>query len=108
MLNNFSREVALRTDKGELLESWVFGEIYKVLPLQSSLKLWRSKAGAEVDFVVEHAGHIFALEVKFASLKRPRLSRSARSFMEAYAPEKFAVVNMTLEQTIEVGSSAVS
>jgi len=108
LLNNFSRELDLRTDKGELLENWVFGEIHKALPLQSSLKFWRSKAGAEVDFVVEHAGHIFALETKFASLRRPKLSKSARSFMEAHAPRKFAVVNMTLEQTIEVEPSEVS
>ena len=100
LLNNFSNELDLRTDKGELLENWVFTEIYKTLPLQSSLKFWRSKTKAEVDFVIEHAGKTYALEVKFASLKGAKMSRSAWSFIEAYEPEKFAVLNMTFEEPV--------
>jgi predicted AAA+ superfamily ATPase len=99
LLNNFSQDLDLRMDRGQLLENWVFSEIHKVLPLQSSLKFWRSKAKAEVDFVIEHANSVYALEVKFTSLARPKLSRSAWSFVSAYKPEKFAVLNMALEQT---------
>jgi predicted AAA+ superfamily ATPase len=99
LLNNFSDQVDLRTDKGQLLENWVFTEIHKSLPFQSSLKFWRSKAKAEVDFVIEHAGNTYALEVKSLALMKPKISRSAWSFIEAYAPEKFAVLNMTLEQS---------
>lgn len=98
LLNNFSGDLSLRTDKGQLLENWVFTEIHKSLPFQGSLKFWHSKAGAEVDFVIEHAGKIYALEVKFASLKRAKAGRSVWSFIEAYKPEKFAVLNMTMEQ----------
>lgn len=101
LLNNFSTELDLRTDKGQLLENWVFTEIYKSLPFQSSLKFWRSKSKAEVDFIIEHAGKTYALEVKFASLKGAKISRSAWSFIEAYKPEEFAVLNMTLEQSIK-------
>ena len=100
LINNFSNELDLRTDKGQLLENWVFSEISKVLPLQSSLKFWRSKAKAEVDFIVEHTGKIYPIEVKYSSLKTPRLSRSAWSFIEAYKPENFAVLNITLEKSI--------
>jgi predicted AAA+ superfamily ATPase len=86
-------------DRGQLLENWGFSEIHKVLPLQISLKFWRSKAKAEVDFVIEHAYSVYALEVKFTSMSRPKLSRSAWSFLSAYKPEKFAVLNMALEKT---------
>ena len=99
LLNNFSDQVDLRTDKGQLLENWVFTEIHKSLPFQSSLKFWRSKAKAEVDFVIEHAGKTYALEVKSLALKEPKISRSSWSFIEAYAPERFAVLNTTLEQS---------
>lgn len=102
LLNNFSRDLELRTDSGQLLENWALTEICKALPLQSSLNFWRSKAGAEVDFVIGHAGDIYGLEVKFSSLKQAKLSKSARSFMEAYTPRKFAVLNMALEQAIKV------
>jgi len=97
LLNNFSREFHLRTDKGQLLENWTFTETYKMLPLQSSLMFWRSKAKAEVDFVIEHAGKIYGLEVKCSSLKTPKVDRSSWSFMEAYDPEEFAILNLTLE-----------
>jgi uncharacterized protein len=84
LLNAFSPDIALRTDKGALMENWVFSELYKCLPFTSTIHFWRSKAGAEVDFVVEQAGKIMALEVKSADLDHPRLDRSARSFIDAY------------------------
>jgi len=79
------------------MENWVFSELYKRLPLMASIHFWRSKAGGEVDFVVEQAGKLMALEVKSANLDRPRLSRSAHSFIEAYQPERFVVLNLSLE-----------
>jgi len=98
LLNSFSRELSLRTDRGQLFENWVFTEIYKVLPIQSSLRFWRSKTKAEVDFILEHAGALHALEVKFSSFKTATVSRSSWSFMEAYHPKTFAVLNLTLEE----------
>ncbi len=45
---------ASRTDRGALLENFIFSELYKSInPLLDSIKYWRSKSGAEVDFVVE-------------------------------------------------------
>ena len=108
LLNNFSTELDLRTDKGQLLENWVFTEIHKSLPFQSSLKFWHSKAGAEVDFVIEHAGKTYALEVKFASLKGAKIPRSTWSFIEAYMPEKLAILNMTLEQAMILEQTQIS
>ncbi len=107
LLNSFSRQLELRTDKGQLLENWVFTETCKLLPLQSSLKFWRSKAGAEVDFVIDHAGDIYGLEVKFSSLKQAKLSKSSRSFIEAYKPRKFAVLNMALEHSVKIQATDV-
>jgi predicted AAA+ superfamily ATPase len=92
----------LRTDVGALLENWVFAEICKSLPLQSALRFWRSKAGAEVAFVIEHAGDLYALEVKHAALKQPKLTRSAVSFLQAYRPKALCVVNRSLEERTQI------
>ncbi|PQP34622.1 hypothetical protein C6A37_06835 [Desulfobacteraceae bacterium SEEP-SAG9] len=97
LLNNFSTALDLRTDKGQLLENWVFSEIYKSLPFQSSIRFWRSKSRAEVDFIIDHRGKIHALEVKFSSIKQTKLSRSAWSFIKAYKPHNFTVLNTSLE-----------
>jgi len=98
----------LRIDKGALLENQVFTEIHKALPFQASLKFWRSRSGAEVDFVIEFAGKIFGLEVKSASLKRPAVGRSSRSFLDAYHPDQFAILNMTLCKAVDIGGDEVN
>jgi uncharacterized protein len=96
-----------RADRGALLESFVFTELAKTVhPLLDGLSTWRSKAGAEVDFVVEHQGRLLAVEVK-AGESRGSLSRSARSFIEAYQPEQFLVVNRGAWPEVSVGTTRV-
>ncbi len=83
-----------RTDRGALLENLVFGELSKRFnPLLDSIRYWRSKSGAEVDFVVEHRGRRLAFEVK-AGDPRGKVSRGARSFIEAYEPETLVIVHL--------------
>ena len=82
-----------RGDRGLLIENLVFSELLKVInPLLDGLHFWRSKSGAEVDFVINHHGRLLACEVK-AGTVRQRLSRSARSFIDTYRPERFLVVH---------------
>ena len=98
LINSFSGELSLRTDIGPVFENWVFSEIHKRISLLSDVKFWRSKTKAEVDFVIEHAGKIAGLEVKYSSFKKERVSRSSWSFIDAYKPSAFAVMNLTLEK----------
>ncbi len=96
-----------RTDRGALLENLVFTELAKNLnPLLDSVRYWRSKSGAEVDFVVEHRDRIWALEVK-AGEARGRLSRSSRSFIDAYAPERFLIVSAERGEEQKLGTTRV-
>jgi predicted AAA+ superfamily ATPase len=96
-----------RPDRGALLENLVFTELAKTVhPLLDGLSTWRSKSGAEVVFVVEHQGRLLACEVK-AGDSRGILSRSARSFLEAYEPEEFLIVNRRAFPDATVGSTRV-
>lgn len=81
-----------RTDRGALLENWVFTEISKHLPSLAEVLFWRSTGGAEVDFVIRSGGRLIALEVKASRAAAPRLPRASRSFIDAYQPEVFALV----------------
>ena len=101
LLNNFRTTFELRSDKGRLFENWAFSEIYKILPFQGSIKFWRSKSQAEVDFVIEHAGRVYGLEVKSTPLKKPKVSRSMWSFIDAYSPDGLAVLNMNLDRVMD-------
>ncbi|MCP3963102.1 MAG: ATP-binding protein [bacterium] len=96
-----------RSDRGALMENLVFCELAKNLnPLLDSLRYWRSKSKAEVDFVVEHQGRLLACEVK-AGDARGKISRSARSFLDAYRPQRFLIVHSGARENVEVGESRV-
>lgn len=84
--------IETRPDRGALLENFVFTEISKSINvLLDNIKFWRSKSGAEVDFLLERKGQITAYEVK-AGDSRGKITRSSRSFIDAYQPEYFYIV----------------
>jgi uncharacterized protein len=94
-------------DRGALYENWVFGELRKGLPWRDTIRYWRSLGGAEVDFVVERGERLLAVEVKAGALSRPAVSRSSRSFLDAYAPGELWVLNETLEAEHRLGPTVV-
>ncbi len=52
---------------GAILETWVFGQLYRALGnrgMRSRLSYYRDSNGAEVDFLLEHEGKIYPMEVK--------------------------------------------
>ena len=100
----------LRLDRGPLFENWVGSELRKHLsPLLpgDELRFWRSRSGAEVDFVIPRPDQLLAFEVKATAMRRTKLSRSARSVIDAYAPARFYVVNLALTHTEVVNGTEV-
>ena len=99
-----------RPDRGPVLETWVGAELRKHLsPLRpgDALHFWRSKSGAEVDFVIARPDAPIGVEVKASPMQRPKLSRSARSFIDAYRPSVFVVVNLALHADDRIGDTEV-
>ena len=74
----------------------------KGLRLLDEVFFWRSKNGAEVDFVVRRMDRLLAIEVKAGQPRRPTVSRAARSFISAYEPACFGVINAALRLDTEV------
>lgn len=105
-LGNFAA-VEARADKGLLLQSLIYQELlkYKLQQFLSfSIHYWRTKSGAEVDFVLSRGAHsLLPIEVKSGKLGKPTISRSYRSFLEAYQPEIGVVINgdVNAERLIE-------
>jgi len=101
LLNNFS-PLPDRTDRGALFENWVFGELMKNLVYPDDLRYWRTRGGAEVDFVLHQPGTPpVAIEAKL-NPRLGRLSRGARSFLDSYRPEVFVTVSPDLEGDKEI------
>ena len=73
-----------RVDKGDMLENFVFREL-----IDAEVKYYRTKNGAEVDFIVEEK---IPVEVK-SHITDMKISRSYHHFLETYKPAKGYVLN---------------
>lgn len=96
-----------RADRGKVMENWVFAELLKLLAGEGGIHFWRSKAGSEADFVIVRGREIVGVEVKCARLSEGKISRSSRSFIEAYRPPLFFVVNRGFEGETRLGATRV-
>lgn len=106
MVHHFS-EFEMRADKGVLFENWLFSELIKNSDFNDIIYFWRSKGGAEVDFVRQHGITLEGFEAKAIHMELPKLSRSARSFIGVYAPDSFFVVNLKLRAEETIGKTVV-
>lgn len=76
IIGNFTSEA-----DGKLFENYVFSELLKA---GFSPRYWRTKSGAEVDFVVEIGEKIIPIECK---LNADSVERSLLSFIDTYNPQ---------------------
>ena len=98
-----------RADLGALMENLVFTELSKYTnSLLDSIHFWRSSSQAEVDFVLVRGGNVICIEVKAAAMRTPKISRSLRSFIQAYGPDKALVVNTGLRESTTINSTPVA
>jgi predicted AAA+ superfamily ATPase len=108
-LRNFST-LEMRSDQGAVVENWVGSELNKAFPWALEgprLHFWRSKAKAEVDFVVQCGDRTVGIEVKSGILKQQALTRSSRSFIAAYKPAQFFVLNRSFRDQTTVEGTVV-
>lgn len=96
VIRAFGPDLKLRPDRGALAESWVFGEILKSVPRPWGVHYWRAKGGAEMDVVLVLGDRLIGVEVKAG---RATVSRSVRSFADAYAPETIVLVSGAAAET---------
>jgi predicted AAA+ superfamily ATPase len=71
-----------------LYETFVHNELKR----SYQVKYWRTTAKTEVDFVVLYKDKIVPLEVKI----KPKITRSFRSFIQHYNPNKALILNLNI------------
>lgn len=110
-MQNFS-ELNGRTDNGLLVESAVFQEIIKYKTqkfLIFNIYFWRTKSGAEVDFILyKNQENFIPIEVKYRQMDKPVITRSFRSFIEAYQPKFGIFITKNLLQKIDVDGCEIN
>ena len=94
-------EFDFRADKGSLFENFFYLYLKEKLNQSTQIHYWRTKAGAEVDFVVLKGLSPVPFEVKATSLNEPKISKSFRSFLQSYQPEKAYYLNLSLNEKVK-------
>ena len=88
-------------EKSFLFENFVFNLLKeKIRDSSAVIHFWRTKDGAEVDFVINYGKEQVPLEVKFREFKEPAMTRSFQNFIERYNPERAFVVNLNLDKAL--------
>jgi predicted AAA+ superfamily ATPase len=94
-----------RSDIGLLVQSLIFQEIYKYISqhfLNYNIHYWRTKSGAEVDFVLyKNENDFLPIEVKYQNMSDFKISRSFRSFLQAYMPSQGVIITKNFIGTAE-------
>ena len=78
-----------RIDKGALFENYIFRAFYEN---DKSVKYYRSKSGAEIDFIIDDK---LPVEIK-SKLPKSSVSESFRSFIQKYNPGKGIILNSNI------------
>lgn len=110
-LHNLSTTLEMRQDVGMLIQSAIFQELYKFKTqhfYDFNIHFWRTQSGAEVDFVLyKNDQCIIPIEAKFRTMKSPVITRSFRSFIEAYQPRYGFFITKDFNAKLMVGSCEV-
>jgi len=73
----------------------------------AQIHFWRTKDGAEVDFVLLTGEGVVPVEVKVQEFKKPKVTRSLRIFIKKYNPSRALVVSLTSIKPITVHNTQV-
>ena len=90
IINNMSL-MENRADTGELTEMFVFNHLNQIE--NTLINFWRTKSGAEVDFILSYNSQIFPIEVKSSIIRIGQVSKSLVSFIKKYKPQKAIIIN---------------
>ncbi len=100
-LNRFT-QLNLDTEGGHLFENFILNTLIENYRNEyPQVNYWRSKSGAEVDFVLNLGSKIIPIEVKYSKFTKPKIGKSLYSFIDRYSPEKAFIVNLNYNEIVK-------
>lgn len=105
-INNFN-PLEERVDRGELVENFVLNQIFDLVKDMGRINYWRTLGKAEVDFVLNLGEEIIPIEVKYRKFKKPNVSRSLRSFISTYKPERSVVATKNFWGDMKINKTTI-
>jgi uncharacterized protein len=93
---------------GHMFENFIFNYLKnKYLAISPTINYWRTKDGAEIDFILRTGENVIPIEAKYRGLKKTTLGKSFYSFLSKYHPKKAYVLNLTLNAVFEKEGSEI-
>ena len=108
---NYAAGVFGRVEEGSIL-GFLFENLTlfllkeKISLTPDKIHFWRTKDGAEVDFLIDDSGQT-PFEIKYQSLKKAEMTRSFRNYIEKYKPKEAFIINLTLSITVTLDDTIV-
>src|SRR3989338_6332220 len=81
-----------RPDSGAMIENVAYVHLSHARNEGGTLNFWRTKSGAEVDFILRLQGGLIPLEVKYSPFESCKASRSFLSFVESFKPQRGVIL----------------
>jgi len=111
-LRNLSINMFGRLDTSEqigfVFQNFIYNKMNReIAKTLKSINFWRTKEGAEVDFIVRDGLSILPIEIKFSELLTPEITRSLRSFISKYKVEQVKVVNIGINTSKNIDNTTV-
>ncbi len=107
ILNRFSNQ-DLQLTGGHLFENFIFNHINaKFNELDPTINYWRTKDGAEIDFIFKVGAKLIPIEAKFSRLNKTTIGKAIHSFIDKYNPHKSYIINLSLDDSIDINSTTV-
>ena len=107
-LRNFSlsdfRELKGRNDYGMVMENCAYNLLQRKYP-QHSLKYWRTKSKAEVDFIIDKERVVCPVEVKYSFGRK--IGKSMHSFIEKFNPPVAIILTRDLADEEKIGNTII-
>ncbi len=82
LISDFN-EPEFRSDRGELLENYVFTQLIKKSDVMTKINYWRTKSRQEIDFILQKESKLYAIEVKWSKVTTYSLRRFKKIYPEA-------------------------
>jgi predicted AAA+ superfamily ATPase len=95
------------TRKGALFEHLIGNEIVKWIRTSAPtarLYYWRDPDGPEIDWLIEHEGHLLPIEVKLTTNPQAKDGKHLKVFMSEYSKAKSALIICTTDLSYRLDS----
>jgi len=96
-----------RPDSGSIVENAGFIRLKEIYTQVNRIHFWRTKAGAEIDFIICGEDRITPVEVKYTTFTSEKLSRGFISFIDALKPERALVLTRDYWGMVKRGRTEV-